>query len=194
MLIPEGYAQINLLYTGDAAPTGAQVTFGADISGTAGDPMSIGSAVVSNYISASMDELHVGALTLSGVLVKFGPNETGPFATYPADVDGSAANPSVLVNGALLVHKTTDSGGRSGRGRMFFPGIPENQTDSDGTVHGGYLSTIAGLLEDWRGKLITDLIIPVLLHSDPETDLLPTEITGFVPQAKLATQRRRLRR
>lgn len=194
MFIPEDYAQINLKFTGDAAPTGAEVTFGADVSGTAGDPSSIAAAVSVAYQDAGLDGISVGALTLSTILVKFGPNDEGPFANFPVGIDGTAANPSTLVNGALLIHKVTDLGGRHGRGRMFWPGIPDNQVDADGTVHSGYLTSVGEWLEDFRGKLIADLIIPVLLHADPEYPHPPFEVVALQPQPKMATQRRRLRR
>lgn len=194
MFIPEGYAQVNLQFTGDAAPTGAEVTFGLDVSGAASDPASTAATVAVHYQDAGLDGIHVGALVLSSILVKFGPNDVGPFAVYPTDIAGTAANPSTLINGALLIHKVTPMGGRVGRGRMFWPGIPDNQVNADGAVSGGYLTSVAEWLEDFRGKLITDELIPVLLHAEPGIQPLDTPIDALLPQPKMATQRRRLRR
>lgn len=194
MIIPDGFAQVNFRFIGDAAPTGAEVTFGADISATGGDPTSIAAAVSVAYQDAGLDGISVGACTLATILVKFGPNDTGPFVQFPVGLVGTAANPSTLVNGALLIHKVTPLGGRSGRGRMFWPGIPDNQVDADGNVHSGYLTSVGEWLEDFRGKLIADDIVPTLLHADTDVAPIDTPITGLLPQAQMATQRRRLRR
>jgi hypothetical protein len=194
VIIPLDYAQVNMKFTGDAAPTGAQITFGVDVSAFAGDPTNLGATVSSNWASASCDELYVGALTLAEILVKFGPNEDGPFGVYPVGVDGTAANPSTLCNGALLVRKVTSMGGRKGRGRLFLPGVPENHVDGDGSVASGYLTSATEDLNDFLGKMATDDARLVLLHNDPDVDPATTVVDSFAPSALMATQRRRLRR
>ena len=194
MEIPLGYAQVNMKFTGDAAPTGAQITFGVSVDTFAGDPTAVGARVSDNWATASCDELYVGALTLDEILVKFGPNDDGAFGVYGVGSTGSGANPSVLVNGALLVRKTTDMGGRKGRGRFFLPGVPDGVCDADGTVHSGYLTSATEDLNSFLDKMATDDLAVVLLHNDPDVDPATTHVTGFQPAAKLATQRRRLRR
>lgn len=193
MIIPTSFAQVNLKFTGDALPGTAEVVFGVNITGFPGDPISLGTAVIGAVGDASLDELWVGDVKLSSVLVKYGPNSTGVFGETTADMAGTAANPGVTANTALLVRKVTDTGGRQGRGRLFLPGIPTNQVDSDGVVHGGFLDTAHADFQDFLAKLGAIPAPMALLHGEHSPSSTPHEVLDLVPSGLLATQRRRLR-
>jgi hypothetical protein len=99
----------------------------------------------------------------------------------------------VPQNTAFLVRKQTNQPGRRGRGRMYFPGtVTEATTSSIGVMTGAALTTRQTALNAWHARLITDGLDPVLLHQSG--DPTPAEITAFIGQAVVATQRRRLRR
>lgn len=193
MIIPDGKAQANLIFTGAALPTHAEVTFGIDVSSFAGEPADAAAQIATDWSSAGMDAAYVGDVTLNEVRVKFGPNDTGPFGSVFPGIDGSAANPAVPANTSLLVNKQTAMGGRVGRGRFYLPGVPSNQIDADGQVHSGFLGTIAGHLSDFLSKLGTDDLAMVLLHGESHATLGTALVLQLIPQNKLATQRRRLR-
>lgn len=194
MIIPLDYAQANIKFTGDAAPTGAEITFGVDVSTYPGTPTLLASDIYTAWSSSSLEELYVGSCVLSEIYVKFGPNEDGAFGSYFPDAPGSGANPSVTVNSALLVSKHTPKGGRIGRGRFYLPGVPDNQADANGTVHSGYLTSATDDFNEFLGKLEAAGTKMVVLHGDPDIDPATTAVNVLVPQPKLATQRRRLRR
>lgn len=194
MFIPEDWAQVNLKFTGDAIPDVAEMTFGVNIASYVGAPADLASLVITHAGDADLTALWVGDVTLSSVLAKFGPNEDGPFAEVATDLSGTAANPAVPANTSLLIRKVTAVGGRHGRGRMFMPGVPSNQVDSDGTVHSGYLDTAHANWGDFLGKMTTDSAHPALLHAAPGLTPPPYLILDLLPATKLATQRRRLRR
>lgn len=191
MTIPVDYAQCNFQFAGVGLPTGAEVTLGIAVDSFVGGPQDIADAVATAFNAGDLNQLYSEDITCTKVVVKFGPDSTGP--TYESLIGavggstGEAAGPGV----ALLVKKVTALGGRKNRGRLYFPGIPEGSVDSAGAVAGGFLTAAEGAFTD----LVTDLnavnLPPMVLHSGSET---PTEILELVPQATTATQRRRLRR
>jgi len=138
-------------------------------------------------------------VTWADVLVKFGPLATGSAAVQGvAHAIGAGGGEAYAPNTALLVTKNTSLGGKRGKGRMFVPGLSEGDVANNGIVLAGPL---AGFQTSWNAAL-TQLqsltLLPMLLHSyDPalgQSPQVPTEVTSFVPQALIATQRQRLRR
>ena len=194
MVIPDGYAQINYLFTGDACPSGAQVTLGVDLEGFAGTPSDLGTQAI-GWVSDSLVMQGVSSrVTLSGVLVKYGPNETGPSAVTAADIDGGYSSSDELANAALLIHKVTPLGGRAGRGRMYWPGAPLTEATSGGVLQGTYISGTQDNWDSFLAEINEDVAAAVVLHGEGGPISLPTPITEFVLDAQVATQRRRLRR
>lgn len=190
MIIPDGYAQANVRFTGAALPTGGECTFGLGDVG-ASSPIALGEIIFDAWNSSDIMGSFSTNVTMSSVYVKFGPNTTGPSAEYFGESDtgigGAAAPPNVSV----LVAKVTAAGGRKGRGRMFVPGFPEGLIDAGGIVNPTQLTSLQAAFDDFYDT-ITGLDFPlVLLHGDSTT---PTTITSFVVQNLVATQRRRLRR
>ncbi len=109
-----------------------------------------------------------------------------------AVVVGSNAGPALPPNCAFLVRKRTQLGGRAHRGRAYLPaglGVGEDSVPSTGVM-----------LEAQRSVLQTrvDAALPVadkvILHDSLTPGALsPTPITSYRVEARLATQRRRLR-
>jgi hypothetical protein len=131
-------------------------------------------------------------LTLQSILVKNGPNSTGPFAELAVGVDGGASLVSVSPAVSLLVQKRTALGGRHGRGRMFVPGLPEAATNKHGEVLSANVDTlILDFLGFFDDMAASDLPL-VVLHGAVSPS--PTLVTSLDPQTILATQRRRQRR
>jgi hypothetical protein len=196
-MIPVGYAQATLLFSGNAVPTGAAVVLGLknEIAQSAND-------VASDVLNAVSTSGILGRLTtditLSGIQVKLGPDVNGAY--YAAGVSGLAggspgdSNP----NTSLLVAKNTASGGRANRGRSFWPGVIEADVAQGGvltatglaqyqTQCAAFLTQLAtnsvpmAILHEWKG-------VPTPLPGDPVL------VTSYTPSNRVATQRRRLRR
>lgn len=107
---------------------------------------------------------------------------------------GGAGGTSPPQNTAYLVKKSTLLGGRKFQGRMYIPAVPpETNISGAGVIDAVPLGNIA---TDWTAFRVAmaaaaGSIKPYLFHADATP---PTEILEFVPQALVATQRRRLRR
>jgi len=189
MIIPVGYGQVNFLFGGVGLPTGAQCTLGFD-----NDASMTAAEAADEFGSAFVDHI-VGNLSSStqfnGTLVKLGPNETGPsaiFNTAASGTDGANQGPPMSC---ALISKITALGGRKGRGRMFLPGIEDSDIDTGGDIGAGKQSSLNTNFANFLADLTTLQLFPVLLHND---STVPTTITEFVCQTRMATQRRRQRR
>lgn len=190
MVIPAGFAQVNLFYTGTAAPTGAQNTFGVDHSGllSAGQ---VNDAVQDALDTAGWGTGYSSLLTVTKIVVKIGPDLTGQTDEQTVSIPGTQGTAATAPNLAMLVVKSTSLGGRKGRGRMFVPGVLESAVDPAGIISDAVLTPIQGMLEALVTDLATVSVPMVLLHSDSTT---PTPVTGLNASGTAATQRRRLRR
>lgn len=194
MTIPSGFAQVNLLFTGAALPTGAEMTFAVE---PGGDVLSPG--VACTVVSAAWNDAHliaeyVNDVTLSTIRVKFGPDDTGPFAELGVAYTGQQVDDPLPPNVAVLVHKRTLSGGRSGRGRMYFPGAAEQDVGPGGALVPLKVTNMTAALDNFRANLANNDLPMVLLHRPGAPLSTPTPVVGLDVAPLAATQRRRLRR
>lgn len=194
MIIPVGYAQANLRFTDDAAPNGSEITLGLDLGDfAAGSPSDAANAVADAW-TPTVHTILSNELVLSEVYVKFGPNDTGASGSTARAVAGGAAGSAVTPNTAILVHKTTTSGGRRGRGRFYVPGMPEPEVGPHGFLTGGYVNSLQNEFDDFYAALTTAGLTPVVLHAPGiSATPAPSEVVGFVVQGLAATQRDRMR-
>jgi len=129
---------------------------------------------------------------VSGVLVKLGPNETGAQFLRPTSLAGTIGSPG-YPGVSALVQKQTSIGGRKGRGRLFWPCVPEGNVAVGGALTGTLQANLQSMFDD----VLTDMAAAdfplMLLHSEgvPQS---PYEITALSVQNQTATQRRRNRR
>lgn len=191
MIIDAGFAQANLIWSWPTSGQRAECTLGLTLPSTPPTPEDAAQSVLDSYDAAAMAQIQTGVITLVGVHVKFGPNDTGGAFDLPADIDGTLSGNSVTPNVTLLVKKLTTAGGRAGRGRFYWPGIQEGVVNDYGVLDSGAKDTFQGLFDDFRSSLLGFDLIPTLLHNSAET---PDAITAFEVQTLVATQRRRLGR
>jgi hypothetical protein len=191
-VIPSGFAQINWKFTGTSCPNGAEVTLGVDISSFSGSPADAAGDAITAY-NDNVDPIMPATVTLASVLVKFGPNATGPSAEVSSGNAGSGGGASTSPNVCWLVHKTTALGGRAGRGRMYWPGVQESEVDPSGTLSGAFVTGAQTAMDNFLGDLGTALLIPVVLHGAASPLSSPTTILELNVDGVAATQRRRLR-
>jgi hypothetical protein len=191
MIIPAGYAQVTHLFTGDAVPTGAAITYGVENTGAA-DAADI--AVAAHLALANNFEAHwPDSLTLDRTLVKRGPNATGQSAEHIEPIVGDNDVEAAPPNTAYLVSKRTALGGRQGRGRMYLPGCDDNTVTTGGLLSPAQMTQTQGDLDAWFAEPGMFGFFPmVLLHSS--AGLAPTTVLELTLQQKVATQRQRLRR
>lgn len=193
MIIPEGFAQINAIHTGNGVPTGAQWTLAVGLDSFTGGPEDLAKAFELWILDSDLYDNIGSDVTMSSVLVKFGPNATGPSWLEPANepgTGGTGSSPQV----AYLTNKGTSLGGRAGRGRAYLPGVPEANVNSNGNLVSGVANAVSLSLAAVIAAANTDGCIPVVLHAEGSPLTLPTAITSWSCNAVAATQRRRLRR
>lgn len=193
MTIPNGFAQINWILSGSSLPTGAQVTMGVDVSGNPGTPEDLANFAINQWDTYFAPSI-VDGYVLTACLVKFGPDATGPSALVGTTVNGEAPGDPAPPNLAYLVRKNTAFGGRAGRGRMYIPGVPEEQVTGAGVLDGTWRANLEASLELSRADFDGVAYPWVLLHQPGSPISSPTPITSVSVQSVCATQRQRLRR
>lgn len=198
MTIPVGFAQVNFVMGSNAGGSWeAECTLGIDTSNSSG----LGPAILEDVLDAWQTNV-VPALSsdlqFRGGKIKFGPDATGSIYEEVRLAVGGVGTPALPPNVAALVRKTSDIGGRRGRGRMFVPGIPEGSVDSNGGLSTGYRTTLGNAMEAFRLALVALTLPAVLLHDGPSAgggaEPAPTPIVTMTVTGAVATQRRRLKR
>jgi hypothetical protein len=133
-------------------------------------------------------------VVLSSILVKNGPNSTGPshelLINQPGTVTGDSDAPQV----AMLVHKVTALGGRAGRGRMYQPGVPDAFVNGAGELTGTTAGIATAAYSLFRTILEESDTPMVVLHGEGSPISTPTPVIGLSVDTRCATQRRRNRR
>jgi hypothetical protein len=188
--VPAGYARFNYIITLNTDPDPMMVTLAADIAvvtfsdveGICNDAMEASRPVFEDITTAYALERVDGYFGGSGLV---------GVSTDPAIVGTDAGN-SLTQNTAYLIHKNTGQGGRRNRGRMFIPGVHQDNANSDGTLAPGVVPAWNIRLDDWLTNLqaYAWCIEVVLLHGDGGE---PTIIQSLTMDQRVATQRRRLR-
>jgi hypothetical protein len=150
----------------DAAFTAGQMSTAADM----GVGWSLGTKFVKTILPSGPVTIEVGTAI----------SNTGTHSTPPN-------------NCAVLVRKQTALGGRENRGRMYLPPFRFGEGDwtPTGILLTANVATIQAELNAFLTALDNEGLSPVLWHSDGSAGTL---ITGLVCQARLATQRTRMRR
>lgn len=207
MTIPSGFAQITHEFVGESLPHGAAVVYG--VANALDQTAILVAGDCHNRFTPIMAQLSAG-VTLQLTRAKLGPDDTGPSAEVVDPEPGAVAVASgIAPNVAYLATKTTELGGRRGKGRMFIPGASETVVDGTGTITTAFQDTLQGLLNDFLAGLETDGVPMVLLHG-PATEWVlvdgqprrvpvagsvpgPSGVTALTLSGTVATQRRRLR-
>lgn len=189
-VIPVGFSQVNYQFTGDAAPTGAEVTFGID------NIANLTATQVEGFAydawNARLKGRTSSKLTLANVRVKNGPTDTGPFVVVGHGTVGTSVSGEAPPQVAFLINKTTALGGRKNRGRWFYPGVAEADVTPSGTVDPATITAWNTALGLFLSDLAGDGIPMVILHNDALDP--PTDVTTMTLGGTVATWKPRLRR
>lgn len=192
MWIPEHFGQVNLKFAGAALPHGAQVTWGF-LNTMEGSPSQVAEAIKSAISGATVMAILTSQVQIASILVKLGPNETGPSIEVAGNLVGGASSPPTTPNTALLVRKNTAAGGHSGSGRMFWPGWVEPNVEPNGTIAQEALTSAQNIFDDLLEGLATAELGMTLLHTSQTNSLGPLPVASLKVQGVAATQRRRMR-
>jgi len=107
---------------------------------------------------------------------------------------GAKVGEPAVSQAAGLIKLTTNSAGRSGRGRVYIPFFAEGDTLLTGAFSAGYVLDLAQLGNAFDDVVVLGLL-PNQLELDPvilkRADMSTKRITGYLPRLYPATQRRR---
>lgn len=189
MLPNDEYYACTVYLAGTGLPTGAVITFGLHAPTTTPTPEAMG-ALVAPMLDDIIENLTPQA-GMTGILVKQGPDETGPSAVTTHAHVGSTGSQGTPANFAALVTKNTVVGGRKGKGRFFLPCIDETQVTAAGLISAEWVANLQTDLNAFLVDLDAEDIHMVVLHQDGTG---PYAVTSLTASARGATQRRRQRR
>jgi hypothetical protein len=180
------------MFTGAGTPQGAQITFGVAAT-LPSEP-----AIIANAVKSAIQDSdllgNVGTATaITLILVKCGPNETGPMFELATNIPGEVGAQCVPPNTSVLFKKTTPQGGRRGQGRFFLPCVPETAVDNSGLLSDEYRVPFQTAADEFLDALEASGIPMLLLHSTERSGELPLPVTKLSVSNRVATQRRRMR-
>lgn len=201
IFVPEGEARALIRYrlTGDAEEM--VITLG--LRDEVAPPLTFPNTVAQSLLDAWMATMHPAAANLTSGWTLVGTTvyleEAGGANVGEAIVNlvGTGAGTTLPPNCTYLVKKGTGSGGRRNRGRFYLPQVvlTEGDVSSAGFIDSADVAALQAQLDNFIPNLSSEGLVPVLFHY-PYTGVAEppsTEITSFTLDAKIATQRRRLR-
>jgi hypothetical protein len=115
----------------------------------------------------------------------------GSVANLAQAVTGGTSHTGTTPNVAFLMKKLTGLGGRANHGRLYLPGVSEQDVDVDGTVAGSKLTELTTNFGAFATDCAAKSFFLVILHNGTAA---PTPMTQFLWEGTAATQRRRLRK
>lgn len=128
-------------------------------------------------------------------------NAIGTVIDRAEGVVGGTAHTPATPNVTFLLIKSTGQPGRFNRGRMYLPGVSEQDVDAVGNVAGSKITELANNVALFQTAMGVYHFEPYILHRDRSTDggvtftsMAPTLVTGISVALMAATQRRRMRR
>lgn len=193
--IPVGFANYQLLFRApNGRPAMCQMGF---------QPAAVSEGSIHDGIAEAVDGSWWAntddSWTITGARVIIGTTDPTEPITLEVGENESGGNSggAQTPNTSWLIHKRTNRGGRRGRGRQFFPGVPDDYCDDAGLLTVDLGVNLTSFETFWT-SLLDDISAPGeetgkwLLHTTDE-DGDPNEITSFAIDGMVATQRRRLR-
>ena len=189
MQIPVGYGQITVHYTGSAVPLGAVNVFGIQ------NVVDKSAAQITSNVLDAWDPFMANLpdeIQVSQISYKLGPSDDGLSFDRPVTLPGELTSAQgASPNVAFLLKKGTALGGRRNRGRLYLPGVTEGAVDQGGFLTGSWAADLSVAGASVLSQLGGDDIPMVVLHDGPGT---PTQVQTLLCDARVATQRNRLRR
>ena len=198
LFVPDGYGLVvhSILLNGDPEPMA--VTYGIEVEATA-DPQVVATECRNAFAPVMEQMSDQYRLNVTEVLLQKGPSSVPPEVGINAtQAIGTDNRPPVPQNTAFLIKKRSSVAGRSGGGRFYLPGVVEAAVDAIGQVEPVFLGLQNARLVTMKNALLSapQTNGMVILHDSLSAAAVdpPHTVTSLVMDARVATQRRRLRR
>lgn len=198
LTIPVGYGLANFVHTSTEGTQPFVCTIGVDMTGAGPDFVGAANSLFSDW-GLSILPIMDSDLTLSKVTLAIG--SVGPGGSVDSTrtpVVGGRSTTGLPWSLSAIATKRTGQLGRSGRGRMFIPGLVATTEVGQG---GSISTTRRNAIQAALDSLNTNMNIaggageyvmrPYLLHSNPA--LPPTAIEGFSLAPLVGWIRKRIR-
>lgn len=183
--IPNNYYQCSMTHqcTGSLRP--AIVTFGVLYTGSnfVADIGSLGNAWAPTVMGSMADVWKYTNFEARNAL--------GSVFIQPHSTPGGTAHTPTTPQVTFLVKKETGLGGRRNHGRMYIPGVSEQDVDAVGVVAATKVTELVNGFQAWVTNVVASHFTLQLLHNGA---FVPTPVTSLTIQQLAATQRRRLRK
>jgi hypothetical protein len=192
--IPTGFAQLAWHFSGPIVGRDMVTTLGVSVP-TSWTPTTSDLTTIANAMANANHPLPLlqSSTTLTKVRAYVG--QTGGVPGMYEKADGRAGTGAGSVFPPALcwrITKTTAQPGRTGRGRMFLPGLLESNANDAGVMLNTAITSMDTALTNLVSTLATISLIPFLLHSQVGTT--PNAITGLTCAGTVGLQKRRLGR
>lgn len=181
------FSRISWGFSGTALPYGAVCSLGIT---TPEDPQDF-VIDLEDLTDDTIRTMLTTTVSITSLDVKVGPEDTG--ATYSAIINqaGSQSAEAAPPNVCTLVKFGVSGVSSKFSGRMFLPGVNEGQVNAQGAYSNPQLDGLQGAVNDLISGLGGLGVQPHVISSKFSD---PTPITSWIVDARVATQRRRLRR
>lgn len=195
--IPTGYGQVTFVFQPFGTAQNVVITHGFHDTARGSDPTDAADDyhTVMTAAGRPFETSNIGTQWTFVRVDTVIQSPTGPLlGTHPVGVQGTLVVEALPLNCAFLVAKTTSRGGRRGRGRMFVPpmSVAEGNIGPTGVIVGASLTAQQAKWTAARTAAAAGLFPPFLLHDTSE--IAPDAVNLWTLQARIATQRTRLRR
>lgn len=202
LYVPDGFGIVRFKYSLSGDPEEMNITIGFNASTESDvDELAEEFDTLFRATDSLMDattRLFTGWSYL-GANVSFKVDGDWVFGEANTTVNGTSSGETPTVNVAVLVKKRTGLGGRWNRGRLYMPPymIAESQLSKLGIIDSGETDDLNDRWEVFRQAVDSSAVVNtlVLLHYPRTADMTPdpTNLTSFLVDTLVATQRRRLR-
>lgn len=119
---------------------------------------------------------------------------SGPIGALTGPLTGGDSGFMAPPNVCVLVKMATLNSRSQRSGRMYLPGVNEDQLQANGALTDTYQDDTQAAIATWWDYLDSQNIVPVVNSKASAGSYEPTTITSMDVQALAATQRRRLRK
>nr|CRY97708.1 hypothetical protein [uncultured prokaryote] len=197
--VPPGYAIASIKLTAGFGTPAFVTTMGITLNDVFSELTDFADYVHGTY-SGIFQSITSNDLVMEGVsLFLTGENGNGSIDSTNLTVPGTNTAESAMIAMSPVVQKRTGRFGRSGRGRMYLPGVLKTaDVDSGGRIDPAKVTQIQERADDWLDALrgvggpgLDSDVGPVLLHSSPS--VMPTPITKLTCQPIVGLTRGRIR-
>lgn len=184
--IPPNFAQVSINFAGPT-PSGKAVVLHGHSLGEEGTLSGL-----AGLWATAMEETMAPILNQKWLIESISVTTEDEYYEQSVNYGGESSPATPPPSVTTLVRKVTGLRGRANRGRNYWPGLlTENDVSDEGDINPIKVDDIQDRIVGIGEVLFTAGYTPVILHTSPA--LAPTPVTNIVVEAKVATQRRRLR-